>query len=45
MKTCHTVVGQNGGQVITLLPTLKSSVAGIKHELIMAYIVFGRAFQ
>jgi hypothetical protein len=39
MKTCHTVV------VITLLPTLKSSVAGIKHELIMAYIVFGRAFQ
>jgi NADPH:quinone reductase-like Zn-dependent oxidoreductase len=44
-KTCDTVIGQNGGQVITLLPSTKPTTPSIKHELIMAYTVFGHELQ
>ncbi|KAL1643592.1 hypothetical protein SLS61_009220 [Didymella pomorum] len=44
-KTCDTVIAKNGGQVITLLPSAKPGTPSIKHELIMAYTVFGRDFQ
>jgi NADPH:quinone reductase-like Zn-dependent oxidoreductase len=44
-KTCDVVIGQNGGQVITLLPTPKSTTPAVEHELIMVYTVSGHAFQ
>ncbi|KAH6637832.1 chaperonin 10-like protein [Boeremia exigua] len=44
-KICDTVIGKNGGQVITLLPSSKSTTPAIKHELIMAYTLFGHEFQ
>lgn len=44
-KICDVVVGQKGGRVITLLPTTKPTVSTVKHELIMAYTLFGHAFQ
>jgi NADPH:quinone reductase-like Zn-dependent oxidoreductase len=44
-KTCDTVIGQKGGEVITLLPSSKPTTPAIKHELIMAYTLFGHAFQ
>ncbi|KAF9734150.1 hypothetical protein PMIN03_010034 [Paraphaeosphaeria minitans] len=43
--TCDEIIGKKGGRVITLLPTAKSRVRGVEHELIMAYTVFGHAFQ
>ncbi|KAF1931100.1 GroES-like protein [Didymella exigua CBS 183.55] len=44
-KTCDVVLGSKGGQVITLLPSTKPTLPSIKHELIMAYTVFGHEFQ
>src|SRR5690242_3697978 len=44
-KTCDLVIGSKSGQVITLLPTTKPTTPAIKHELIMAYSLFGHAFQ
>lgn len=44
-KTCDTVIAKNGGQVVTLLPSTKPTTPSIKHELIMAYTLFGHEFQ
>ncbi|KAJ4984441.1 putative toxD-like zinc binding oxidoreductase [Stagonosporopsis vannaccii] len=44
-KICDTVIGSKGGQVITLLPSSKSTIPAIEHELIMAYTLFGHEFQ
>lgn len=42
---CGRVIRNNGGKIITLLPGAKSKYAGVEHELIMSYTLFGRAFQ
>ncbi|KAH6887459.1 chaperonin 10-like protein [Thelonectria olida] len=42
---CAEVLRQSGGKVITLLPNGKSKVPGVTYELVMAYTVFGHAFQ
>jgi NADPH:quinone reductase-like Zn-dependent oxidoreductase len=44
-KICDTVIGTKGGQVVTLLPSTKPTIPTIKHELIMAYTVFGHEFH
>lgn len=44
-RICDTVIGSKGGQVILLLPSTKPTTPAIKHELIMAYTVFGHEFQ
>ncbi|KAF3035530.1 hypothetical protein E8E12_001482 [Didymella heteroderae] len=44
-EVCDNVIGNKGGEVIVLLPTTKPTVSSVKHEMILAYTVFGRAFQ
>lgn len=42
---CDEAIGTNGGKVITLLPTPKPTVKGVEHDMILAYTLFGKAFQ
>ncbi|KAF2825876.1 GroES-like protein [Ophiobolus disseminans] len=42
---CDDVIGTNSGKVITLLPTAKPKTKGIEHDMILAYTLFGKAFQ
>ncbi|KAF2845346.1 GroES-like protein [Plenodomus tracheiphilus IPT5] len=44
-KICDTAIGKKGGQVIVLLPGAKPSISTVKHELILAYTLFGRPFK
>lgn len=44
-KVCDTVIGKKGGHLINLLPSPKPAFPNIKHELIMAYTLFGHAFR
>ena len=39
------VMRNNGGNVVTLLPTGKSKIPGVDYELVMAYTAFGKQFQ
>ncbi|KAH7409111.1 chaperonin 10-like protein [Cadophora sp. MPI-SDFR-AT-0126] len=46
ISICDAVIGPKGGKVITVLPISgQDKTQGIKHELIMSYTLFGRAFQ
>lgn len=42
---CAKVIQNRGGKVVTLLDRGKSKVQGVNYELIMAYTVFGHAFE
>ncbi|RYP04923.1 hypothetical protein DL764_004135 [Monosporascus ibericus] len=42
---CANVLKNKGGKVVTLLDQGKSKTPGVQYELIMAYTVFGHAFQ
>ncbi|KAM0321991.1 hypothetical protein ACHAQA_009732 [Verticillium albo-atrum] len=44
-EICAEVLRNTGGKVVTLLPSGKSKVPGVTYELVMAYTLFGRAFQ
>ncbi|OLN85241.1 Protein TOXD 3 [Colletotrichum chlorophyti] len=42
---CAKVLRNTGGKVVTLLDRGKSKTPGVQYELIMAYTLFGHAFQ
>ncbi|KAJ5205544.1 Polyketide synthase enoylreductase [Penicillium cf. griseofulvum] len=44
-SVCAEVLRNTGGTVMMLLPNGKSSVPGMKYELVMAYTLFGHPFQ
>lgn len=45
-SACDDALSPNGGgKVITLLPGAKPKAANVEHELIMAYTLYGKAFQ
>ncbi|KAK9489109.1 hypothetical protein V1508DRAFT_465207 [Lipomyces doorenjongii] len=44
-SVCAEVIKRRGGKVVTLLPNGKSKVPNVTYDLVMAYTVFGHAFQ